>query len=93
MFDDIYYWAPLESRTEVDFLLTRDNEYLAIETKATSRYNTGLLKGLRAIEKLPGLARRVLVYDGARTFRTEDGIEIWTVARLLEALQADSLWP
>ncbi len=93
VFDDIYYWAPLESRTEVDFLLTRDNEYLAIETKAASRYNTGLLKGLRAIEKLPGLARRVLVYDGARTFRTEDGIEIWTVARLLEALQTHSLWP
>ena len=93
VFDDIHYWAPLEARTEVDFLLTRDNEYLAIEAKATGRYNTSLLKGLRAINNLPRLTRRVLVYDGARAFRTEDGIDIWPVQRLLEALQTDRLWP
>ena len=93
VFDDIHYWAPVESKTEVDFLLTRDNEHLAIETKSANRYNTGLLKGLRAVKDLPGLVRRVLVYDGERAFRTEDGIEVWTVARFLQALQTDSLWP
>ena len=93
VFDDIYYWAPVESRTEVDFLLTRDNEYLAIETKAASRYNTGLLKGLRAVRDLPGLVRCVLVYDGERAFQTEDGIDVWPVERFLEALQTDRLWP
>ena len=93
VFDDIYYWAPVESRTEVDFLLTRDTEYLAIEAKAASRYNTGLLKGLRAVRDLPRLGRRVLVYDGDRAFRTEDDIDVWPVNRFLEALQTDGLWP
>ena len=93
VFDDIHYWAPVESRTEVDFLLSRGNEYLAIEAKAASRYNTGLLKGLRAISELPRLVRRVLVYDGGRAFRTEDGIDVWPVKRFLKALQTDSLWP
>ena len=93
VFDDIHYWAPVESRTEVDFLLTRDNEYLAIEAKAASRYSTGLLKGLRAVGDLPRLVRRVLVYDGDRAFRTEDDIDVWPVNRFLEALQTDGLWP
>ena len=93
VFDDIHYWAPVESRTEVDFLLARDNEYLAIEAKAASRYNTGLLKGLRAVRDLPRLVRRVLVYDGDRAFRTEDDIDVWPVNRFLEALHTDGLWP
>ena len=93
VFDDIHYWAPVESRTEVDFLLARDNEYLAIEAKSASRYNTGLLKGLRAVRDLPRLVRRVLVYDGDRAFRTEDDIDVWPLNRFLEALQTDGLWP
>lgn len=93
IFDGIHYWAPAESKTEVDFLLRRDTEYLAIEAKASKRYNTALLRGLRAIEVLPGLVRRVLVHDGNRAFRTEDGIDVWPVQRFLEALQTDGLWP
>ena len=93
LFDSIHYWAPTESSTEVDFLLHRDAECLAIETKAAKRYHTALLKGLRAIVGLPNLARRILVYDGARAFRTEDGIEVWTIKRFLEALGTNGLWP
>ena len=93
IFDSIHYWAPAESSTEVDFLLRRDGEYLAVEAKAARRYNTALLRGLRAIEVLPGLVRRVLVLDGRRAFRTEDGIEVWPVKRFLEALRTDGLWP
>ena len=93
MFDSIHYWAPAESGTEVDFLLRRDGEHLAIEAKAARRYNTALLRGLRAIEDLPGLVRRVLVHDGRRAFRTEDGIDVWPVKRFLEALRTDGLWP
>ncbi len=93
LFDSIHYWAPTESSTEVDFLLRRDAEFLAIETKAAKRYHTALLKGLRAIAGLPNLARRILVHDGARAFRTEDGIDVWPVKRFLEALRTDGLWP
>ncbi len=93
VFDSIHYWAPSESNTEVDFLLRRDSEYLAIEAKAAKRYHTALLKGLRAIGDLPRLVRRVLVHDGGRAFRTEDGIDVWPVRRFLEALRTDRLWP
>ena len=93
VFDNAYYWAPAESNTEVDFLLGRGTEYLAIEAKSAGRYNTTLLKGLRAIKDLPRLIRRILIYDGKHAFRTEDGIDVWPVKQFLEALQMGKLWP
>lgn len=93
VYDDIGYWAATESAAEVDFVLTRDREHLAIEVKASERYNTTMLKGLRAVADLPGLARRVLFYRGQRSFTTEDGIDVWPLDRLHQALGADGLWP
>ncbi len=92
VYDDIGYWAATESATEVDFVLTRDREHLAIEVKAAGRYNTTMLKGLRALADLGGLTRRILVYRGRRSFRTEDGIDVWPLDTLQEALNADRLW-
>ena len=93
VYDDIGYWAAAESAAEVNFVLTRDREHLAIEVKASERYNTAMLKGLRAVADLPGLARRVLVYRGQRAFTTEDGIAVWPLDSLHQALEADGLWP
>ena len=93
LFEDIHYWSPTESKTEIDFLLRRGDRYIAIETKATSRYHTALLAGLKSISGLPGLVRRILVFNGRRSFLTSQGIEVWPVKRLLDALQTDSLWP
>ena len=92
VYDDIGYWAATESATEVDFVLTRDREHLAIEVKAAGRYNTTMLKGLRALADLGGLTRRILVYRGRRSFRTEDGIDLWPLDTMHEALNADRLW-
>lgn len=65
LFEEISYWAPLEGhRTEVDFLLRRRREHLALEVKARSRFSSEQLLGLRAIADLPRVARRVLVYLG-----------------------------
>ena len=93
LYDEMSYWSPHQSEVEVDLLLRRHREFLAIEVKATARYNTALLKGLRAIEGLPGLARRILVYAGNRSFRSSDGIEIWPAKRWAAAVATDSLWP
>ncbi len=93
LFDDIGYWASTESRTEVDFVLTRDGAHMAVEVKSANRYNTAMLKGLRSLEGLPRLCRRILVYGGSRAFRTDDGIEIWPVNELCQALETDQLWP
>ena len=93
LFDDIGFWAPAQSRTEVDFVLTRDGARLAIEVKASSRYNSSMLKGLRAVADLDGLAGRILVHNGRRAFRTEDGIQVWPLATFHEALSDGRLWP
>ncbi len=77
----------------MDFLLRRGRDFLAVEVKAGERYHPTMLRGLRAVDELPGLVRRVLVYGGRRSFRTDDGIEIWPAVRFAAELAADSLWP
>ncbi len=91
--DQIWYWAPYQTAVEVDLLLQRGKELLAIEVKAASRYHTSLLKGLRAIETLPRLVRRVLVYTGQRPFRSSDGIDVWPAPDFAAATAAGRLWP
>ena len=94
VFDEISYWAPAQARwTEVDFLLRRGRNYLALEIKAQSRFSTPQLAGLRAIAELPRLVRRVLVYLGDRRLKTEDGIEVWPLEALLTAVAGRTLWP
>ena len=94
LYEDLRYWAPHPAnRTEVDFLLRRGDEFAAIEVKSRSRYHTGMLPGLRAVAGLPGMVRRVLVYGGRRSFRTQDGIDVWPVERLHRALADGTLWP
>ena len=94
LFDELHYWAPHPAnRTEVDFLLRRDGELAALEVKSQPRYHTGMLAGLRAIGELPGMTRRVLVYGGKRSFRTQDGIDVWSTGRLQQALAENTLWP
>lgn len=92
--EECFYWSPTESHaTEVDFLLRRGRQYLALEVKATKNIASSHLGGLRAIADLQGLARRVLVYSGARRLRSEEGIDIYPVEAFLEALAGDTLWP
>ena len=93
LYDDLFHWAPHQSDIEVDFLLRRGRELLAIEVKSTNRYHTGLLKSLRRLDELPGLVRRVLLYTGNRPFRSADGIDIWPADRFASAVTAAELWP
>ena len=93
LYDGLFYWAPHQSGIEVDFLLQRGRELLAIEVKSADRYHTGLLKGLRKLGDLPGLARRALVYAGSRPFRSADGIDIWPAQRFAAMVAGGKLWP
>ena len=94
VFEDVSYWAPAQARlTEVDFLLRRGRQYLAMEIKAQSRFSTPQLYGLRAVAALPRLVRRILVYLGDRRLKTEDGIDVWPIEAFLAAIAADKLWP
>ena len=93
LYKQIGYWSPHQTRTEVDFLLRRGRELLAIEVKAASRYHTSLLAGLRALGERPEVARRLLVYTGPRSFRSDDGIDVWPADRFAAAVAAGELWP
>lgn len=93
LYDEIAYWAPAGGGIEVDFLLRRGGDFLALEVKTSRRHDRALTGGLQAIAGLPGLVRRVLVYLGDRELRTRDGIEVWPLARFLKALAEGELWP
>jgi uncharacterized protein len=94
LFDDWAYWSPAEGRTtEVDLVLRRGREYLAIEIKASRAESPDDLAGLRAIHELPRLTRRLLVCNAERARTTSDDIEILPIARFLTELHADRLWP
>ena len=96
LYDSIFYLycAPLQSRgMEVDFLLVRGGEMLALEVKSARRFSRSWLRGLKAIGELSRVVRRVVVYNGAEQLRTEDGIEVWPLDVLHRRLERDSLWP
>lgn len=94
VYEEIGYWAPLQARArEVDFVLRRGRELIALEVKSATRYSGAALDGLRAIAELPRVVRRVLIYRGVHNLETPDGIEIWTVPRLTEVLESQTLWP
>lgn len=94
LYDDIAYWSPAQgSATEVDFVLRRGREHLAVEVKHQTRTGPDLLVGLRAIADLPRLTRRVVVYRGRQSSRTEDGIDVWPFDRFVEAVSQGTIWP
>ena len=94
LFDEWCYWSPAEAiRTEVDFLLRRGKEWLAIEVKSGERVGPEDLRGLKAVADLNGLVRRVLVYRGERRMKTTDGVDVWPIGALHQALAEGSLWP
>jgi predicted AAA+ superfamily ATPase len=93
-FDELYYWGPSQSpRLEVDFLVERGAERVAIEVKAVNRLRNDHFKGLRDIDGLSGLRRRVLVYTGDRSLQTDDGIDVLDFATFNEEIASNQLFP
>jgi uncharacterized protein len=88
LYDELAYWAPAGAKhTEVDFVLSREGGSIAVEVKASTRWRPEFLKGLRAIEGLPGLTRRLVVYLGQEELRPEPGVEVLPVANFLRELE------
>jgi predicted AAA+ superfamily ATPase len=93
LFDEFYYWSPASShKTEVDFLLKRENSFIAVEVKTSPRITGDHLKGLRAIAELKGVKRRIMIYPGEKKMLTEDHIDIWPFDFFCEILDRKELW-
>lgn len=86
LYDEIFYWAPAQGGSEVDFLLRRGRELLAIEVKSAVRPGPADFAGLRAIGELKGTTRRILVHGGDRPFTTAEGIEVLPPEGLIRLL-------
>jgi predicted AAA+ superfamily ATPase len=85
--DGLFYWAPAQGGTEVDFLVQRGNTFMAIEVKAKETLSPRDFNGLKAISALRGVGRRIVVFLGERPFSTEDGIEAMPVGDFLQELE------
>jgi len=93
LFEDMRYWAPAGRKaTEVDFLLSRGDEFVAVEVKSGRQFAKTWCRGLRAAADLNGLRRRVIVYPEGPLLRTEDDIEVVSFERFCGWLQEGSLW-
>jgi predicted AAA+ superfamily ATPase len=86
LYDELCYWAPAQGGTEVDFLLRRKKEFVAIEVKAAVNLGPADVTGLRAIAELGGIKRRLLIHLGERAFNTPDGVECLPAARFAREL-------
>jgi len=91
--DEISHWSGGSRRTEVGFVLARGADLMAIEAKSGRRFHEKWCHGLRAIAPLDGLVRRFIVYPEGPALLTEDGIEVMSLARFSDLIQAgDSIW-
>jgi predicted AAA+ superfamily ATPase len=93
IYDDMYYWAPsYQSKTEVDFILVRGADLVAVEAKSGNTFVDAWCKGLRAVAQLKGLQRRIIVYPHGPAMRTEDGIDVIPFQQFAEQLACNTLW-
>ncbi len=76
----------------MDFLLKRENSFIALEVKTSQRITGEHLKGLRAIAELKGVKRRIIIYRGEKKMQTEDHIDIWPFDFFCEVLGGKALW-
>lgn len=72
-----YFWG-VQSRHEVDFIIARGRETIAVEVKAGSRWENKDLSGLRAFLKTdPNCRAAVLAYNGTSPVRLDD--RLWAI--------------
>ncbi|MCC7144733.1 MAG: DUF4143 domain-containing protein [Candidatus Eisenbacteria bacterium] len=53
IFEEVSFWSPHQSSVEVDFLLRRGREFVAIEVKAAARYSRSAPRFAK-LDRLPG---------------------------------------
>jgi len=91
--EEIVYRAPSDRTTpEVDFILIRGSELIAVEAKSGETFKDAWCKGLRTIEPLEGLKRRIVVYLRGPALKTREGIEVMSLGQFAAQLATDSLW-
>lgn len=86
-YDEMYYWSTGKNGPEVDIILTRGNEIIAIEVKSSVRLREEFFSGLRAVSELKNVRRKILVYLGESVLRVDPSIEVLPLAKFLEEVR------
>jgi predicted AAA+ superfamily ATPase len=81
---DIYYWRTSNMK-EVDFVLYGEKGIIAIESKSSSRVNSGMFSGLKAFKADYPMAKCYLVYGGEER-EYHDGMDLIGVREFLKTL-------
>jgi len=89
--DGMSYWSGGGRETEVDFVLDHGADRIAIEVKSGKHFSERWCRGLRAIERLDGLRRRIIVYPAGPELRTDDGIEVLPLLQFTELMAGGGL--
>lgn len=92
-FTELRYWAPASpSAPEVDFLLLKGEQMVAIEVKSGAVFNNTWCRGLRAFGTPPGVVRRLVVCPDTPDLRLPDGIEVISYRHLAAMLHHGTLF-
>lgn len=94
-FDEMNFWSPTATDAlEVDFLIWRGNECVAIEVKSSKRFRPEFTKGLRALrDGMPKqVVRCIVVYLGSEVLRTAENIDVLPFKKFADALCSDKLF-
>ena len=63
-----------------------------MEAKSGSTFTDSWCKGLRAVERLKGLSRRMTVYPKGPSLKTKNGIEVMPIQHFADMLADDELF-
>lgn len=74
--DQISYWSAGKGSVEVDFVIQRGKERIAIEAKSGTEADKKWFAGLEALEGSMKLNRSILVYAGKRKYKHASGVEV-----------------
>jgi len=77
--DQISYWSAGKNSVEVDFVIQRGKERIAIEAKSGTDPEKKWFAGLSALNDRVKLKRSILVYAGKRKYKSASGVEVLPV--------------
>ncbi len=84
--DQISYWSAGKNSVEVDFVLERKNNLIAVEVKSGTEPDNKWFAGLSALKETGKVKRSILVYMGKRKYKHSSGAEVLPVQDFVKAL-------
>lgn len=84
--DQISYWSAGKNSVEVDFVIRKGKELIAIEAKSGIDPGKKWFAGLLALKDSVKLKRSILVYAGKRKYRHASGVEVLPVQDFMQEI-------